>query len=90
MNTVLSEIKNQFIQHKNISSSEVESKLNDAREAIAFINENIVQARKKDCGTLEVSNIADAEKLQRMQREAEEELKKKNRFTCDLLKKQGQ
>ena len=73
MNTVQSEIRTQFIQHKDISSSEVDTKLNDAREAVAFIQENIVQAKKKDCGTLEVANKEDAEKLQRMQREEDEQ-----------------
>ena len=79
MNTVQSEIRTQFIQQKDISSSEVESKLNDAREAVAFIQENIVQAKKKDCGTLEVANKEDAEKLQRMQREEDEQRKAEKR-----------
>lgn len=69
LNTVHTEIRNQFFLHKNVSSSEVDSKLNDAKEALAFINENIVQARKKDCGTLEVANVEDAQKLERMQRD---------------------
>lgn len=77
LNTVHREIRTQFIEHKDISSSEVDAKMNDAREAIAFIKENIVQAKKKDCGTLEVANIEDAEKLQRMQREADEQKKQK-------------
>jgi hypothetical protein len=79
LNTVQSEIRTQFIQHKDISSSEVESKLNDAKEAVAFIQENIVQAKKKDCGTLEVANKEDAEKLQRMQREEDEQRKAEKR-----------